>query len=105
MLYAVWLPHEAVMIGNGPHRPPTPVIGYVLAYDPGGWMTILVSGNHELMRVRDSRVRSRRVCQRTPSASFWSQVTDQPTLWQEVTSLAPLRFLHPGISSCGLQKA
>jgi hypothetical protein len=38
MLYTVWLPHEEMTMASVPH----PVVGYVLADDPDGWISRLL---------------------------------------------------------------
>ena len=94
MLYTVWLPHEEVTVaGVG-----KPVVGYVLADDPGGWMTILVSGQHGIAWYRDAAVTMRKPCEEAPS-SPWSQLTDAATLWQEITKAPGLVTLHPAVES------
>jgi hypothetical protein len=90
MLYTVWLPHEKLTITGVKPSP----IGYVLADDPDGWITILLSRQHGIVSYRDIKVTARQVCEQTPY-NFWSHFTAAPTLWQEITNWRPLIFLHP----------
>jgi hypothetical protein len=90
MLYTVWLPHEEMMI-TGVKKP---VVGYVLADDPDGWISILLSGQHGIVWYRDAAVITRQPCERAPS-NFWSQLTDAATLWQEITKAPGLTSFHP----------
>lgn len=90
LLYNVWLPHEEVMI-TGVKKP---VVGYVLSDDPGGWISILLSGQHGIVWYRDAAVTMRQPCERAPS-NFWSQLTDAATLWQEITKAPGLTSFHP----------
>jgi hypothetical protein len=94
MLYNVWLPHEKLAIAGVKE----PVVGYVLADDPDGWITILVSGTHGLVWYRDTAVTARTPCEQAPW-DLWSQVTDAATLWQEVTKVPVLNRLHPPTES------
>ncbi len=89
MLYTVWLPTEKLTIAG---VNPSPV-GYVLADNPGGWITILVSPQNGIVSYRDAKVTSRQTCEQAPHDS-WSQLTDAATLWQEITKWQPLAFLH-----------
>jgi hypothetical protein len=93
-LYTVWLPHEEMTI-TGVKKP---VVGYVLADDPGGWISILVSGQHGIAWYRDSAVTMREPCEPAPYG-IWSQLTDAATLWQEITKAPGLSSLHPAVES------
>jgi len=97
MLYTVWLPHESVALASGPQ--PRREVGYVLADDPDGWITILRTGEHRIVLYRDSAVKSRVLCQKV-SSGFFARVTDATTLWDNVTKeVPPLQFLHPAVLS------
>jgi hypothetical protein len=94
MLYTVWVPHEIVKlrpgapgIGLTPNERAGYVLGYVLADDPGGWITILTSGSRTIVRFRDATVRSITVCERTPQGGV-SDIFYASPLWN--------RILHPG---------
>jgi hypothetical protein len=92
MLYTVWLPHEKVTITGVKN----PIVGYVLADDPGGWVSILRSGPHDIVWYRDAAVIKRQECERAPAPGhFWSQLTDAATLWQEITKAPGLTAMHP----------
>ena len=75
-----------------------PVVGYVLADDPDGWITILLSGQHGIAWYKDAAVTLRQPCELAPSY-FWSQLTDAATLWQEITKTPDLTYLHPAVES------
>lgn len=91
VLYSVWLPHESVAFTPGPHNyPPAQQTGYVLTED-NGWITILTSGSHEIVRYPDGAVKSFMLCQRVPTSAI-AYVTEARTLWQELTLLSPLKL-------------
>ncbi|MGD0245145.1 MAG: WD40 repeat domain-containing protein [Streptosporangiaceae bacterium] len=93
VLYSVWLPHESVKFTPGPRGyPPAQQTGYVLTED-NGWITILTSGSHEIVRYPDSAVKSFMLCQRVPLNDL-SYVTEARTLWQEFTLLRPLKIVR-----------
>ncbi len=99
MLYTVWLPHEVVAFATGPlkkQRPP-PAVGYVMADDPDGWITILTTGEHQIVRYRDPAVKSIELCQRAPDG-FLSHISNATTLWDEVTKPSFLRVLHAPVN-------
>ncbi len=81
MLYTAWLPHEMVSFKTGKRRP---VAGYVLADDPGGWITILTSYGHLVVRYPDSTVKTQRVCQRVGSG-WLSDLYYASTPWEVTT--------------------
>jgi hypothetical protein len=90
MLYTVWLPREKLIIA-GVNQP---AVGYVLADNPDGWITILLSQQHGIVTYRDSDVAFRQTCEQAPG-TIWSQLTDAATPWQEITKWSLLTFLHP----------
>ena len=92
MLYSVWLPHEKLTI-TGVN--PSPV-GYVLSDDPDGWITILLSRQHGIVSYRDTEVTNQQICESAPYNN-WSQLTNATTVWQEITKLGPLTYLHPAV--------
>jgi hypothetical protein len=93
MLYTVWVPHEIVDFTPGPKgQPPAQEVGYVLT-EGDGWITILTSGPHQIVRFSDSAVKSFMVCQRGPHGG-WSDLADASTLWQEITRLPFLTAVH-----------
>jgi hypothetical protein len=93
MLYTVWVPHEIVAFTPGPKgQPPAREIGYVLS-EGDGWITILTSGLHQIVRFSDSAAKSFEVCERGPLGG-WSDAANATTLWQEVTKPRFLSFLH-----------
>ena len=94
MLYTVWLPHEIVAFTTGPgkNQPPGQQVGYVLA-EGDGWITILTSGQHRIVRYKDSAVKSFTLCERSPHGG-WSDISDATTLWQEITKPSALRSVH-----------
>jgi WD40 repeat protein len=93
MLYTVWVPHEIVAFTPGPKaHPPAQEVGYVLSEDDG-WITILTSGQHQIVRFSDSAAKSFEVCERVPRGG-WSDVANAATLWQEVTRQPLLKSLH-----------
>lgn len=81
MLYTAWLPHEIVSFKAGTQRP---VVGYVLADDPGGWITILTSYGHLVVRYPDSTVKTQTVCQRIGSG-WLSDLYYASTPWEVAT--------------------
>jgi hypothetical protein len=90
MLYTVWVPHEIVMlrpgasgIGLTPNERAGYVLGYVLADDPGGWITILTSGSRTIVRFRDAAVRSLTVCERIPHGGV-SDISYASPPWNEI---------------------
>jgi hypothetical protein len=94
-LYTVWVPHEIVYF-----RPNTlktePQVGYVLSED-NGWITMLTSGPHQIVRYPDAKVITQMVCERAPRPNdFWSEVKDSATLWDEITAHAS--GLHPAVN-------
>lgn len=91
-LYTVWVPHEIVHFPPGTLKP-EPQVGYVLSED-NGWITMLTSGPHQIVRYPDAKVVTQMVCERHPRpGDFWSEVKDGATLWDEVTAHEP--DLHP----------
>jgi hypothetical protein len=105
MLATVWVPHTIVTFARSPvqGKPARPLVGYVLADDPDGWITILTSGEHGIIRYRDSLVKSLTLCERFPRGG-WSDIVDARTPWEVITTpsrLEPallrgiMRALHP----------
>ena len=98
------MPHEVVGFYRRPAQgqPAHPDVGYVLADDPDGWITILNSGTHGIVRYRDSLVRSLRVCERLPYGG-WSDIVDARTPWEIVTRPSFVKFfafdLHPAANA------
>jgi hypothetical protein len=82
MLYSVWMPHESVRLSSG--QQPRREVGYVLAEEPAGWITILRSGEHRIVWYPGSQVTSQVLCQRG-GHGFGSQLADSSTLWDLVT--------------------
>jgi hypothetical protein len=57
----LWVPHEIVILSPAPTGiglTPNERVGYVLADDPDGWITILTSGDRTIVRFRDATVKS-----------------------------------------------
>jgi hypothetical protein len=81
MLYTAWLPHEIVSFKAETQRP---VVGYVLADDPGGWITILTSYRHLVVRYPDSTVKTQTVCQRIGSG-WLADLYYASTPWEVAT--------------------
>ncbi len=92
MLYTVWLPHEELTITGVKG----PVVGYVLSDDPDGWISILLSREHGIVWYRDTDVTMRQPCELAPD-SVLSQFRDAVTIWQEITKVRGLTFLHPAV--------
>jgi hypothetical protein len=89
-LYTVWVPREIVRlrpgepgIGLTPNERAGYVLGYVLADDPGGWITILTSGDRTIVRFRDAAVSWIRVCERTPHGGV-SDISYASPLWNNI---------------------
>jgi hypothetical protein len=100
MLYTVWVPHEIVVlrpaaadIGLTPNERAGYILGYVLADDPGGWITILTSGSRTIVRFRDANVKSVTVCEQVPHGGF-SDIFYASPLW--ISGSRSLHLLHPG---------
>jgi hypothetical protein len=100
MLYTLWVPHEIVImkpaptgVGLTPNERAGYVLGYVLADDPGGWITILTSGNRTIVRFRDATVKSITVCERPPHGGISSIFYASP-LWN--FGSRSLHILSPG---------
>jgi hypothetical protein len=100
MLYTLWVPHEIVVlrpvatgIGLTPNERAGYVLGYVLADDPGGWITILTSGSRTIVRFRDANVKSVTVCERIPHGGF-SDIFYASPLWN--AGSRSLHLLRPG---------
>jgi hypothetical protein len=102
MLYTAWLPHEEIVLKpTAAVSAPKPRVGYVLADDPGGWLTMLSSEGHTIARFRDSAIKSEAVCRHKPRGAL-SDVFYASTLW---TASAPLLVhLHLGHFSPGVYK-
>jgi hypothetical protein len=86
MLYTVWLPHEIVTVSAGSAKAgnrSTTQVGYVIADNPDGWITILTSGGRQLVTYRDTPVQSLAICERTPQGGL-SDVFYASTLWNTV---------------------
>jgi len=99
-LYTVWVPHEKVHFEPGvlPPKvsPPNVQVGYVLSED-NGWITMLTTGMHQIVRYPDADVITQVVCERQASFSHpWSEVKVGATVWDAATSWA--HFLHPAIN-------
>jgi hypothetical protein len=91
VMYAVWLPHEAVFSKGNPN----PTVGYVLDTG-GGWTTVLVSGHRRIVLIPSDDVESRTVCVLNSSDSGVIPLPHQSdTLWRLLgrvsSSLAPER--------------
>ena len=56
-MYDVWLPHEAITLQSGQI-----VVGYVLN-DNGNWISILRTGQRQIVLYRETQVRTRAECQ------------------------------------------
>jgi hypothetical protein len=122
MLYAAWLPSEIVAFKPGkvsgeplvhvngpaspksPRRPASPktpllpaVVGYVLAEDPNGRITLLDSGTRRIARHDDKNVEFVTECYFTPHGGF-SKITEAPTIWLALTSLKPFQTFQPAHS-------
>ena len=100
MLYTLWVPHEIVImkpaptgIGLTPNERAGYVLGYVLADEPGGWITILTSGSRTIVRFRDATVKSITVCERPPHGGISSIFYASP-LWN--FGSRSLHILSPG---------
>jgi hypothetical protein len=93
MLYTVWLPHETVKFIPAA-KPPAPVVGYVLNDVAGGWITILVSGTHNIATYRDANVLSLALCRKTQPGVL-GQISSATTLWYEITQFPLLKGLRP----------
>lgn len=105
MLATVWVPHTIVTFDRRPvqGQPAGPLTGYVLADDPDGWITILTSGEHGIVRYRDGLVKSLTLCERIPRGG-WSDIVDARTPWEVITTPSQvepaflrriMRTLHP----------
>lgn len=103
MLYTVWLPHEIVTLPAGStkagHGSKTQV-GYVIADNPSGWITILTSGERQLVTYRDTTVQSLTVCERTPQGDFLADVFYASPLWNTVTRSLKLNIRPPTYGPC-----
>lgn len=96
-LYTVWVPHEKVHFQPGTlpanTSPPNVQVGYVLSED-NGWITMLTSGTHQIVRYPDADVLTQMVCERYPRpGDIFSEVREGVTLWDVVTS--HMHFLRP----------
>jgi hypothetical protein len=99
-LYTVWVPHETVHFRPHtlpPHTVPKDVqVGYVLS-EGNGWITMLTSGAHQIVRYPDADVITQVVCERHPKPDhIISEFREGATLWDEVTS--DMHFLHPAVN-------
>jgi hypothetical protein len=101
ILYNAWLPHETVTFKavTAASKPHSPVLGYVLADDPDGWITILRSGQHSIVRFRDSSVGSLTVCARAPH-SLLSDIFDASTTWEASARAVGGRFTPANDKVC-----
>jgi hypothetical protein len=80
LLYAVWLPHETLTIGN-PGRQQS-AVGYVLS-DSNGWVSLLRTGQRRIYRYRSEDVKARTLCRARsfswPFAPPW--LNNPSSLW------------------------
>jgi hypothetical protein len=87
-LYSMWLPHEDIVLAT---KGSAHEVGYVLD-DSNSWMTILRSGERRIIRVRDSDVLSRRLCEAGPpgepildlSFTLWDQLVAQVAMLRDL---------------------
>jgi hypothetical protein len=86
VLYDVWLPHEAVTIQSGRIE-----VGYVLS-DNGDWISILRSGQRQIVVYRETQVEKRAECQLHRHG-----LLADVTAWQ---ALGPSSFTAPGEPDC-----
>lgn len=94
LLYSIWLPHEVISFLS-PNRPSE--VGYVLD-DSNGWMTILRSGEHRILRVRDESVSQRKLCEAGPPRLYFVDLSSTP--WKQLTDLSrALKDLRPPTAS------
>jgi len=103
MLYTVWLPHVVVTLPTGSTKTghgSTTQVGYVIADNPSGWITILTSGERQLVTYRDMTIQSLTVCERTPQGSFLSNVFYASTLWNTVSRSLKLQIRPPTYEPC-----
>jgi hypothetical protein len=70
ILFAMWLPHEAV---HAPGRPQPVIVGYVLD-DSGGWTSMLTSGDRKLIRVKSDTISDRVLCLRSYHESAFQSI-------------------------------
>jgi hypothetical protein len=101
-LYTVWVPHETVYFRAGTlpanTRPRDKQVGYVLS-EGNGWITMLTSGAHQIVRYPDADVITQMVCERRPKpGNIISEFREGATLWDEVTSQPHMHFLHPAVN-------
>jgi hypothetical protein len=83
ILYTVWLPHEIVTFTPGAENyPPRQVTGYVLT-EGDGWITILTTLKHQIVRYPDGAVKKFTVCERFSNGGY-SDISYAPTLWREI---------------------
>jgi len=84
MLYTVWVPREIVAFQPGTvpagHVSRGEVVGYVLSED-NGWITMLTSGTHRIIRLPDAKVTAQSVCETQPisGSTLWDNVTESLT--------------------------
>lgn len=95
MLYTAWLPHEIITLRPSASVPaPRRHVGYVLADDPGGWLTMLASGSHTIVHFRDAAVESVVVCERR-STGLLAGLFYSSTLWKAAAPLlADIQLAH-----------
>jgi hypothetical protein len=79
-LHGLWLPHEVIAF----HDARTPRVGYVLS-DSDGWMSMLTTGDHQIVRFRDADVASRTTCE--AGVGSWGAIGLTDTPWQYLTRL------------------
>jgi hypothetical protein len=84
LLYAVWLPHEILKVpkqacpkqGDKQY-----VVGYVLS-DSNGWISLLLSGQRNICRLKEEEVTARTLCQANivsmPRMTEWYKSGDTP---------------------------
>ena len=65
-LYQMWLPHEWLRIGAGQTNPRQILVGSVLE-ENSEWMTVLVSGQRTLVRLKSATVVGRALCDKLRS--------------------------------------
>jgi hypothetical protein len=97
IMYAVWLPHEQLMLKEG-HT--SPEVGYVLD-NSNGWVSLLRTGSRRIVRIPSDLVMRRSLCHVEVAAGSVALVNNPNTFWQNLSSIGRRRFFTPsGTDPC-----
>jgi hypothetical protein len=91
MMYAVWLPHEQLVLTEG-HS--SPEVGYVLD-NSNGWVSLLRSGGRRIVRIPSDYVMRRSLCHVDVLAGSQPIFDNPNTGWHNLASITGGRLYIP----------